>query len=118
MKTISTARGDGNARRAADCFTEDAIYSSPPARPHQGREELFHLFGGDGKPALMAKIEWHHLVFDPEQQIGAAEFTLQYHLQTHGVVIVKLSRGLIKNWREYTIPSSLSWPAFVGVNAF
>lgn len=115
---MSDARQDGNARKAAVCFTEDAIYSSPPAPAHQGREKLFQLFGGDRKQAISAKIQRHHFVFDPDQQIGAAEFTIQYHLQAHAVVLVKLSHGLISNWRGYDIASGLSRGKFVGLNVF
>ena len=118
MKIVSDARQEGDARRAAECFTQDAVYSSPPVPAHVGRDKLFELFGGLKGSTMSAKIEWHHLVFDPEQQLGAAEFTQQYHLQTHGTVIVKFSHGLISNWREYDVPSDLSWQKFVGINAF
>jgi len=64
------------------------------------------------------KITWHQLVFDPARQIGMGEYTYQYHLQTHGVVVVKFSHGLISNWREYSVPSDVPWEKFVGSNNF
>jgi hypothetical protein len=64
------------------------------------------------------KIEWHHLVFDPAQQLGMGEFSYQHHLQTNGVVVIKFSNGLISNWREYDVPSDLPWGKFVGANDF
>ena len=118
MHTIQDAWSEGNARTAADCFTENAIYSSPPARGHQGRENLYQHFGGAKGLAMPMKVEWHHLVFDPSQQVGMAEFTYQYHLQTNGVVVLKFSNGLISNWREYDVPSDLIWSKFVGPNDF
>lgn len=46
------------------------------------------------------------------------EYTFQYRVQTHGVVVVKIENGLIKNWREYEIESELPWDQFVGTNRF
>jgi hypothetical protein len=57
---------------------------------------------------LPMHMTWHHLVFDPIQQIGAGEYTFQHREQTYGVVIVKLSNGLILNWREYEVESELA----------
>lgn len=63
-------------------------------------------------------MTWHHLVFDPAQQVGVGESTFRYRIQTHGLVIVKISNGLIVNWREYEVESSLPWDKFVGRNRF
>jgi len=63
-------------------------------------------------------MTWHHLIFDPAQQIGAGEYTFQYKVQTHGLVIVRMSHGLILNWREYESESPLPWEQFVGDNRF
>ena len=63
-------------------------------------------------------MTWHHLVFDPIPQIGAREYTFEHREQTHGVVIVKLSNGLILNWREYEVEANLPWEQFIGDNKF
>jgi hypothetical protein len=63
-------------------------------------------------------MTWHHLVFDPSQQVGVGEYTFRYRIQTHGMVIVKFSSGLITNWREYEVESNLGWDEFVGANKF
>jgi hypothetical protein len=118
MRIIQDGWNENDARKSANCFTEDAIYSSPPSRGHRGRENLYERFGGAKGSTVPMKIVWHHLVFDSAQQLGMAEYTFQYHLQTHGVVVLKLSHGLISNWREYDIASELSWDKFVGGNNF
>src|SRR5579864_1577043 len=65
-----------NARQAADCFTEDAMYSSlPNPEIRKGRQALFEFFGGEkGRPKPVSML-WHHLVFEPATQIGAGEYT-------------------------------------------
>jgi hypothetical protein len=63
-------------------------------------------------------MTWHNLVFDPQQQIGVAEYTFRYKEQTHGLVIVKISNGLIVNWGEYEVASGRPWEKFVGENRF
>jgi hypothetical protein len=64
------------------------------------------------------QMQWHHLIFDPEQQIGAGEYTFIYEVQTHGLVIVKFRNGLISNWREYEQQSPNSWRVVIGDNDF
>ncbi len=43
---------------------------------------------------------------------------LQYKVQNHGLAIVRISKGLILNWREYKIESRLPWEQFLGDNRF
>jgi len=118
METVAEGWNSGNARLAASCFSETAIYSGPPSPGHRGRKGLYEFFGGDKGRELPMHMVWHHLVFDPAQQIGAGEYTSRYRKQTHGLVIVKISGGLIQNWREYEIESELPWEEFVGDNTF
>jgi hypothetical protein len=48
MQTIADGWNEGNARKAADCFSEDVIYSEPPEKQlYRGRDELYEFFGGD-----------------------------------------------------------------------
>lgn len=119
MQTVSEGWNEGNARKAADCFAMDAIYTEPPGKQlYRGRGELFEFFGGDKPPGPPMSMEWHHLVFDPETQVGTGEYTFQMNGRYHGIVIVKLKDGLIASWREYQYPSSLPWKEFVGESAF
>jgi ketosteroid isomerase-like protein len=119
MRTVEDGWNRNDARRAADCFAEDALYSSPPdARIRRGRAALYEFFGGErGRPRPM-HMTWHHLVFDEETQIGMGEYTFEYEVRTHGIVIVRMVDGRIANWREYEHASPLTWEAMVGDNRF
>src|SRR4029434_8709595 len=47
MQLVAEGWNKGDARKAADCFTENAIYSEPPDKQlYKGRAELFKFFGG------------------------------------------------------------------------
>lgn len=118
MQTVAAGWNRGDANQAAACFTEDALYSAPPSSPHRGRNELYEFFGGAKGRETPMRMSWHHLIFDPSQQIGVGEYTFRYRMQTHGIVIVKISNGLISNWREYEAESALTWDQYVGENQF
>lgn len=119
MQTVAEGWNEGNARKAADCFASDSVYAEPPGKQlYRGRAELYEFFGGDKPPQPAMSMEWHHLVFDPETQIGTGEYTFQMRDRYHGIAIVKLKDGLIASWREYQYPSSLSWREFAGESGF
>jgi SnoaL-like protein len=119
METLEVAWNSNDAKRAANCFADDALYSSPPSpRIRRGRQALFEFFGGSrGRPRPM-RMQWHHLLFDEDNQIGAGEYTFTYDTRTHGMVIVRIINRRIANWREYEQESPMDWEAFVGVNRF
>lgn len=119
MQTVADGWNDGNARKAAECFTEDAIYTEPPDKQlYKGREALFKFFGGNEGRKSEMKMTWHHLMFNEREQIGAGEFTFEYGGKVHGMVIVKVANGQISNWREYWYESELEWEKFIGENKF
>ena len=119
MRTVAAGWNEGNARKAADCFGEDAIYVEPPEKQlYHGRAELYEFFGGDDGPDLPMKMTWHHLAFHEEEQIGFGEYTFQMHGRYHGIVVVKIEAGLIKHWREYQYRSELDWEQFTSQNPF
>jgi len=119
MGEIAAGWNQNNAERAAACFSEDATYTSVPnVQARKGRAALYEWFGGrNGCPRKMS-MEWHHLLFDPGQQIGVGEYTFSYDVRTHGLVIVKIRDGLVSNWREYEHESKLSWSEMIGDNQF
>lgn len=119
LQRVADAWNAGDARRAAECFAEDAVYSEPPDRQlYRGRAELFEFFGGHERPDPAMQMTWHHLLFDEDAQIGAGEYTFQAQNRYHGAVLVRIEEGVIANWREYQYRSELEWDEFVGENAF
>ena len=119
METVARAWNSNNAKLAADCFTDNAIYSAPPDGPvRHGKGELFEFFGGEKGRDQPMSMEWHHLIFDEATQMGAGEYTFSYKIRTHGVTIVRLVDGKIANWREYEQASPLPWSQFTGENHF
>src|SRR5262245_37679098 len=114
MRTVAAGWNEGNARKAADCYTEDALYTEPPDKQvYAGRAALYEFFGGGKKPEPPMKMTWHHLAFDEESQIGFGEYTFQMNNRYHGIVVVKVKNGKISNWREYQYKSDLEWKEFV-----
>jgi ketosteroid isomerase-like protein len=119
MQTVADGWNEGNAHKAADCFSEDAIYIEPPEKQlYHGRAELYEFFGGNNGTDMPMKMTWHHLAFNEEEQVGLGEYTFQMHGRYHGIVVVKIEAGLIKQWREYQYRSELSWEEFTSQNPF
>jgi hypothetical protein len=119
MRTIATGWNDGDSRKSADCFTEDAAYLEPPdAQSYRGREALYEFFGGARQPPSPGRMTWHHLAFDPAAQVGFGEYTYRGQNLYHGIVVVKLRAGRVSRWREYQYRSTLPWADFVGPSKF
>jgi len=119
MQTIADGWNEGNARKAANCFTEDAVYTEPPDKQvHHGRKGLYEFFGGDAGPEIPMHMTWHHLAFNEEEQVGFGEYTFQMHGKYHGIVTMKLENGLVKFWREYQYKTELDWEEFSRLNTF
>ncbi|HJR81509.1 MAG TPA: nuclear transport factor 2 family protein [Anaerolineales bacterium] len=119
MQTVAEGWNEGNAHKAADCFSEDAIYVEPPDRQlYHGRAELYEFFGGDSGPDRPMKMTWRHLAFNEEEQIGFGEYTFAMNRRYHGIVVVKIESGRIKGWREYQYQTELNWKDFTGRNPF
>jgi len=64
-------------------------------------------------------MTWHQIVFDKESQIGTGEYTFEYRGRlSHGIVIIEISRGKIRRWREYQYPSESQFDVFIGPSKF
>ena len=119
LHRLADGWNSGNAQQAADCFTEDALYTEPPDKQYySGRDALYHFFGGANGRAGEMTMVWHHIIFDEEKQIGCGEFTFTYGDTVHGVTMLKVKDGLISNWREYWYASPLDWETFIEKNSF
>ena len=120
MQKLAAGWNEGDAKKAADCFTEDAIYTEPPDKQlYKGRKELYKFFGGDEGRKSEMKMTWHHLIFNKKTKVGAGEFTFEFgDSKVHGVAMVKIKNGKISNWREYWYESELDWDAFTENNKF
>lgn len=114
MQLIADAWNEGNAKKASDCFTDDATYIEPPNKQFfQGRDQLFKYFGGDsGRPKQM-KMKWHNLLFDEQTQTGAGEYTFEMNNKNHGVAVVEVENNKIKMWREYQWTGNLNYQDFI-----
>ncbi len=119
LDRLAEGWNEGDARKAALCFTEDALYVEPPDRQvYRGREELYQFFGGEsGRPGAMS-MTWRNTVFDQRLQVGFGEFTFAYGSQVHGSVFIELREGKIRRWREYWYESALPYSAFAAASAF
>jgi ketosteroid isomerase-like protein len=119
MQAIADGWNKGNARKAADCFSEDVVYVEPPDKQlYHGRAELYDFFGGDQGTDIPMKMTWHHLAFNEVEQIGFGEYTFEMHGRYHGIVVVKVENGLVSHWREYQYQTTLDWEAFTHHNSF
>jgi len=76
------------------------------------------FFSNGKNSAKSMKMEWRHLLFNEQDQIGAGEFTLEGHRDYQGMVIVKIEKGKISNWREYRFASHESWEKLTRENQF
>ena len=119
MQSVADGWNEDNARKAADCFGEDAIYLEPPDKQvYRGRAALFEFFGGETGTKIPMKMTWHHLAFNELEQIGFGEYTFEMHNRYHGIVVVKIGLGLITHWREYQYQTELDWAEFSRQNSF
>lgn len=113
LQTVADGWNAGDARMAAECFTEDTVYVEPP--DHQryvGRQQLTAFFGR----GVEFSMTWHRIAFDEEEQAGFGEYTLSVigEFTLHGITAVEIGDSLIASWREYQYRSELPFEDFAG----
>ncbi len=114
LDILAEGWNEGNAKKASDCFTDDALYVEPPDKQFfKGRDQLFRYFGGNSEKPKQMKMLWHNLSFDEESQIGMGEYTFEMNDKNHGVVVVEIEDGKIKTWREYQWTGDLNYETFL-----
>jgi N12 class adenine-specific DNA methylase len=120
LHSLASAWDERDPQRAADLFTQTAIYSEQTlGRVFRGRDELIKHFARAFEGGGWMRLVWRHITFDARSEVGAGEFSFYWPAgQVHGMVSVRMERGRIANWREYAIVSDLDWDAFQGANRF
>jgi hypothetical protein len=117
--TLSEGWNEGNARKAADVFAENAIYEEPPKKQfYKGKQQIFEFFGGNKGFDIPMKMKWHNLSFNEATQVGFGEYTFSMNNQYHGIVVIQFDKGKITHWREYQYQSSMEWKDFAGESTF
>lgn len=101
---------------AASFFAEGVRYGDPTRYSFNGRAELRAFFEDD--EGYDQRTVWHNIVFDEDQQLGAAEYTYEGTHRYHGTVLIKVEDGRITRWREYQHVDPREWEAFVSGTAF
>lgn len=119
MNALAAARKEGNAAKVSELLTGNAIYSNlATGETRKGQAAVARLLGSGKTSVKATSIQWHHLLFNEKEQIGAGEFSLEGTPRHHGMVIVKLENGKISNCREYRLASSRSWEKITAENQF
>ncbi|HJY87932.1 MAG TPA: hypothetical protein VKE24_13945 [Candidatus Acidoferrales bacterium] len=113
LNTLAADWMQKNYRHAASFFSVDVKYGDPTRYQFNSRAELLVFFQND--EGYDQRTIWHTILFDTEQQIGAAEYTFEGTHRYHGVVLIKVSETGITHWREYQHISPLAWEEFVGI---
>jgi hypothetical protein len=107
------ARGPRAASSGGPC-TDDSTTERAPVGATTFRALLEEIAAGwNAGDAARA------VAFDSLSQVGFGEYTFRFKgYQAHGVVVARLTGGLIQNWKEYELASPLGWEAFSGPNLF
>jgi hypothetical protein len=101
---------------ARSVFAEDVRYGDPMRYSFNGRGELRAFFEND--EGYDQRTAWHTIVFDEDQQVGAAEYTYEGTHRYHGTVLIKIENGRISRWREYQHVDPREWEEFSSATAF
>lgn len=119
FQRLLAALADGWTRRdypaVAAHFTEDVFYTDPLRYAFHTRAQLHAFFANDDGQAQ--SVAWHLTLFDPERQVGMAEYTYEGTQRYHGVALIRLRDGLIARWFEYQHVDGRSRAAFAGEDA-
>jgi hypothetical protein len=100
---------------AAEFFAPDVRYGDPLRYGFSNRAELQQFFEADeGYPQ---RTVWHTIVFDPAEQIAAAEYTYDGTHRYHGTVLIRLRNDKITHWREYQHIDPREWEEFASGTA-
>lgn len=116
LEQLAQAWSRRDYQAAASFFADDVKYADPLRYAFNGQGELRRFFEAD--EGQEQHTQWHLVLFDEDDQIGAVEFTYQGSHTYHGVAIIKLKSGKITHWREHQHVDSRPWPEFAGATLF
>lgn len=119
LTAVAQSWEEGDARKAVQFFSDNAIYEEPPKRQlYRGKKEIFEFFGGEKGFNKPMKMEWHKISFNEDEQTGFGEYTFSTNNPYHGIVVMKFLNKKIIEWREYQYRSALNWKEFAGGSKF
>src|SRR5437762_10655022 len=87
LNALATSWAERNYKQAA-FFATEIKYGDPTRYQFANKAELLAFFEND--EGYDQKTVWHNILFDPEMQIGAAEYTYEGTYRYHGVVLIKV----------------------------
>ncbi|MGH9903310.1 MAG: nuclear transport factor 2 family protein [Pyrinomonadaceae bacterium] len=116
LDSLADAWGRRDYAAAAEAFAEDVRYADPLRYSFDGRARLREFFEAD--EGYAQRTVWHTVVFDEEQQAGAAEYTYDGTHRYHGTALVRVGGGEITHWREYQHVDPRGWEEFASETAF
>ena len=116
LRSLAAAWAAKDYKLAASFFAPEVKYGDPTRYTNNGRVELLKFFVDDD--GFNQSTAWHNILFDEEQQLGAAEYTYQGTHRYHGFVLIKVAGDKIVRWREYQHISPLEWEEFVRATMF
>lgn len=85
--------------KAASVFADDVRYRDPLRYSFDNKNDLKKFFEND--EGNEQKIVWHTIIFDEEEETGAAEYTYEGTHRYHGTVIIKINHEKVARWLEY-----------------
>lgn len=116
LDSLAEAWGRRDYVAAAGAFAEGVRYADPLRYSFDSRERLRAFFEADeGRPQ---RTVWRTIVFDEEQQVGAAEYTYEGTRRYHGTALIKVEGGKVTHWREYQHVDARDWKEFTSGTAF
>jgi SnoaL-like domain len=116
LKSLADAWKQRDYQSAANFFDTNVRYGDPLRYSWTDRAKLLAFFEADeGYPQSTV---WHNVLFDEDQQIGAAEYTYQGTHRYHGIVLIRIKDGKITNWREYQHIDPREWKEFISGLSF
>jgi hypothetical protein len=116
LSTLAMDWAQRDYPHAAGFFAPDVKYGDPTRYQWTNRDQLLAFFQDD--EGYDQRTVWHNILFDPDLQVGAVEYTYEGTHRYHGVVLIRVSGAGITHWREYQHISPLDWEEFVGTTKF